>query len=98
MKNKYGRYFEPEMPLSFENNNPFRHMNEQEEKEEYMAYTLKASIIETIRFENEDCRQGITIEDAFEQAQNQGFKISFQEYSMRFREIEKSHPCPSFSW
>lgn len=63
-----------------------------------MARTLKSSIIDTIRFENEDCTQGITMADAYEQATNQGFKISFEEYERRFREIEKTHPCPSFAW
>lgn len=63
-----------------------------------MARTIKASIIETIRFENEDCRQGISMSDAHHQAKVQGFKISFDEYEKRFREIEKTHPCPSFAW
>jgi len=60
--------------------------------------TLKSSIIETIRFENDDCKQGISISDAYEQAKNQGFKISYQEYEKLFREIEKSYPCPSVAW
>ncbi|MDP2365670.1 MAG: hypothetical protein Q8M94_18125, partial [Ignavibacteria bacterium] len=60
-----------------------------------MAETLKNSIIETIRFENEDCTQGISMSGAYDQAKNQGFKVSFQEYERRFREIEETHPCPS---
>lgn len=63
-----------------------------------MAQTLKASIIETINFENEDCTQGVSMRDAYEQAKDQGFKISYKEYEKRFREIERSHPCPSFAW
>lgn len=34
MKNKYGKYFNPDMPLDFETNNPFRHMRGEEKKEE----------------------------------------------------------------
>ena len=60
--------------------------------------TLKSSIIETIRFENDDCKQGISISDAYAQARNQGFQISYQEYEKLFREIEKSYPCPSVAW
>jgi len=64
-----------------------------------LIHTLKGSIIETIRFENEVCTQAISMSDAYAQAKEQGFKnISFQEYKRRFREIEKTHPCPSFNW
>ena len=63
-----------------------------------MAYILKASIIETIRFENEDCKQGISMSDAYEQAKNQGFTTSYQEYKRRFREVENNIQCPTFSW
>ena len=59
---------------------------------------IEASIIETIRFENESCKQGISMSDAYEQAKNQGVTISFEEYKKRFREIEETHPCPSFVW
>jgi len=59
---------------------------------------IKASIIETIRFENEDCTQGISVSDAYEQAKNQGVVVTFPEYEKIFREIEKTHPCPSMAW
>jgi len=63
-----------------------------------MKTKLDKSIIETIRFENEDCTQGIKMEDAYAQAKEQGITVSFQDYAKRFKEIEESNPCPSFVW